>query len=152
VALHLIFRLPGDTQHCCISSGALQVGRTARPRGDGSFEFTAPSNLGAKGTATLQAVQEATVNTFSVQSFAELSAVTWERSSTLTKLLTIATVCNKAKFTISEEQCKLPGCSGHTHASNALGCWVCQQALCCCCLTYNLLMVFCCLQAKHSIQ
>jgi hypothetical protein len=81
----------------------LQVGRTARPRGDGSFEFTVPSNLG-KPSATLQAVQEATVNTFSVQSFSELTAVTWERSSALTKLLTIATVCNKAKFTISEEQ------------------------------------------------
>jgi hypothetical protein len=84
---------------CCV-----QVGRTARPRGDGSFEFTAPTNLGSKPPATLQAVQEATVNTFSVQAFTELNAVTWERSSTLTKLLTIATVCNKAKFTFGEEQ------------------------------------------------
>jgi hypothetical protein len=98
--------------NCClllVSAACLQVGRTARPRGDGSFEFSAPpSNLGSKGSATLQAVQEATVNTFSVQSFTELNAVTWERSSALTKLLTIATVCNKAKFTFGEEQqCEL---------------------------------------------
>ncbi|KAF6263646.1 hypothetical protein COO60DRAFT_1698701 [Scenedesmus sp. NREL 46B-D3] len=81
----------------------MAVGRTARPRGDGSLEFTAPSNLG-KASMSLQAVQEVTVNSFSVQSFGELSAVTWERSSALTKLLTIATVCNKAKFTFGEEQ------------------------------------------------
>lgn len=53
-------------------------------------------------------MQEATINHFSVQGFSELNSVTWERSSTLTKLLTIATVCNKAKFTFAEEQCKCP--------------------------------------------
>ncbi|WIA28646.1 hypothetical protein OEZ86_011182 [Tetradesmus obliquus] len=92
----------------------MAVGRTARPRGDGSLEFTAPpSNLG-KPSTTLQAVQEATINHFSVQGFSELNSVTWERSSTLTKLLTIATVCNKAKFTFAEEQSAKDGKPEHT--------------------------------------
>lgn len=51
----------------------------------------------------LTTAEEANINTFSVQSFAELSSVTWERSSALTKLLTIAVVCNKAKFVYGEE-------------------------------------------------
>jgi hypothetical protein len=46
---------------------------------------------------------DSSVNTFSVQAFTDLNAVSWDRSSALTKLLTIATVCNKAKFTFAEE-------------------------------------------------
>jgi hypothetical protein len=46
------------------------------------------------------------IDTFSVQAFAESESVAWDRSSMLTKLLTIAVVCNKAKFTLSDEDGK----------------------------------------------
>lgn len=77
----------------------MQVGRSARPRGDGSFEFHAD----AAPAKRLEPTKEETVNTFSVQAFTDITAVSWDRSSALTKLLTIACVCNKAKFTVSEE-------------------------------------------------
>ena len=77
----------------------MQLGRTAKPRGDGSFELHSDPSI----TKRLETTKEDNVNTFTVQSFADLTAVNWERSSTLTKLLTIACVCNKAKFTVAEE-------------------------------------------------
>lgn len=54
-------------------------------------------------TKRLDSSKEDDINTFTVQAFADLTAVNWERSSALTKLLTIACVNNKAKFTVAEE-------------------------------------------------
>ena len=48
-------------------------------------------------------VARKSIDTFSVQSVYEMDSVSWENSSALTKLLTIATVCNKAKFVFSDE-------------------------------------------------
>ncbi|KAF8072642.1 Atpalpha [Scenedesmus sp. PABB004] len=83
----------------------MAVGRTGRPRGDGSFELEGVSSDGKPPAQPLPPMQEEAprIGTFMVQSFAELSAITWERSSALTKLLTIAVVANKAKFTIGED-------------------------------------------------
>lgn len=78
-----------------------------RPRGDGSFEFHADPHT-APGKR-LEATKEESVNTFSVQAYTDLTAVNWDRSSALTKLLTIACVCNKAKFTVAEESSTTPG-------------------------------------------
>lgn len=86
---------------------SLQVGRAVRPRGDGSFEFHADPHM-APGKR-LEATKEESVTTFSVQAFTDLTAVSWDRSSALTKLLTIACVCNKAKFTVAEESSTTPG-------------------------------------------
>lgn len=77
----------------------LQVGRSVKPRGDGSFELHSDPSV----TKRLESSKEDDVATFTVQAFADLTAVNWDRSSALTKLLTIACVNNKAKFTVAEE-------------------------------------------------
>lgn len=68
-------------------------------RGDGTLELT-PIPASSKVPTT---TAEDSVSTFSVQAFPEIEAVSWDRSSALTKLLTIATVCNKAKFVFSDD-------------------------------------------------
>jgi len=68
-------------------------------RGDGTLELT-PIPASSKVPTT---TAEDSVDTFSVQAFPEIEAVSWDRSSSLTKLLTIATVCNKAKFVFSDD-------------------------------------------------
>lgn len=77
----------------------MQVGRSARPRGNGAFEISQASMVASK---KLESTQEE-INNFSVQAFTDLTAVSWDRSSALTKLITIGCVCNKAKFTVAEE-------------------------------------------------
>lgn len=72
----------------------------SRMRGDGTLELTPVAAGSSKAPA---AVQEESVNTFSVQAFNDIEAVSWDRSSTLTKLVTVATVCNKAKFVYTDE-------------------------------------------------
>jgi magnesium-transporting ATPase (P-type) len=99
-------------------ASAMAAGRTFRPRGDGTFEMLAkPSYRGGAGGGggfgggAEPAAASAIVSSsgplpapapallpFSVQAFADPSAISWDRSSMLTKLMTIATVCNKAKF------------------------------------------------------
>jgi hypothetical protein len=69
-------------------------------RGDGTLELTPIAAGSSKAPA---AVQEESVSTFSVQAFNDIEAVSWDRSSTLTKLVTVATVCNKAKFVYTDE-------------------------------------------------
>lgn len=89
------------------------MGRAAQLRGDGTLELTPLSRASRMGSSPLPA--DSSVNTFSVQAFTDLSAVSWDRSSALTKLLTIATVCNKAKFTFAEE--------GSSAGENVCNCW-----------------------------
>lgn len=67
-------------------------------RGDGTLELT--SMAGPSKPAPV--VAEDNINTFSVQTFTDIDSVQWDRSSTLTKLVTIATVCNKAKFVYAD--------------------------------------------------
>lgn len=86
----------------------MQVGRSAQPRGDGTLELTqalAPASSAGSATSAGRAPVplDAAPATFSVQSWLELPAVAWERSSALTKLLTVASVCNKAKFSGGDE-------------------------------------------------
>lgn len=79
---------------------SMTIGRSAVPRGDGYMD----GYMDTRTHATVTPIGESklwtdSLHTFSVQSFAELNAVSWARSSALTKLLAIASVCNKAKFT-----------------------------------------------------
>ena len=77
------------------------VMQVSRMKGDGTFELTtAPSaKLGRMSVTSA----DGNLPTFTVQTFQELSSVSWDGSSTLMKLVTIATVCNKAKFAAAEE-------------------------------------------------
>lgn len=67
-------------------------------RGDGTLELTSM----AGPSKPVPVVAEDNINTFSVQTFTDIDSVQWDRSSTLTKLVTIATVCNKAKFVYAD--------------------------------------------------
>lgn len=69
-------------------------------RGDGTLELTPMS--GAASSKAPAPVEE-TIAPFSVQTFTDIESVSWDRSSSLTKLVTIATVCNKAKFVYTDE-------------------------------------------------
>ena len=79
-------------------------GLALRPRGDGTFEMlrpprVSPPSAAAAAAAASSAAAGAPVQPFSVQCFAEgPESVAWDDCSMLTKLVTIATVCNKAKF------------------------------------------------------
>jgi hypothetical protein len=68
-------------------------------RGDGTLELTSM----AGPSKAPPVVAEENISSFSVQTFAEVDSVSWDRSSALTKLLTIASVCNKAKFVYSDD-------------------------------------------------
>jgi hypothetical protein len=83
----------------CPASPAPQIGRVSRMRGDGTLELTSM----AGPSKPVAPVVEDSINTFSVQTFTDIDSVQWDRSSTLTKLITIATVCNKAKFVYSDK-------------------------------------------------
>lgn len=72
-----------------------QIGRVSRMRGDGTLELT---SMAGPSKPAVPVAAEDNINTFSLQTFTDLDSVQWDRSSTLTKLVTIATVCNKAKF------------------------------------------------------
>ncbi len=73
-------------------STSMTIGRSAgKPRGDGTFEVKVDESGGS--FSKLKPVEEKmSVSTFSLQSFVELSAVGWRKSSALTKLVTLATV------------------------------------------------------------
>lgn len=89
---------------------SMQVGRAVQPRGDGTFELKPlQPHLAKRSVLGVTAEEPAT---FSVQGFTEATAVSWDASSALTKLITIATVCNKAKFTISEDAAAAGGQPG----------------------------------------
>jgi hypothetical protein len=77
-----------------------QIGRQAHMRGDGTLELT---NAGASSIPKPHITSEDSISNFSIQNFPEIEAVSWDRSSTLTKLITIATVCNKAKFVFTDD-------------------------------------------------
>lgn len=68
-------------------------------RGDGTLELT-PMAGPSKAPPV---VAEENISSFSVQTFTEVDSVSWDRSSALTKLVTIASVCNKAKFVYSDD-------------------------------------------------
>eukprot|EP00775_Hariotina_reticulata_P010474 gene10474-10632_t len=93
----------------------MQVGRAAQLRGDGTLELTPLSRASRMGAGPSAA--DASVNSFSVQAFTDLNAVSWDRSSALTKLLTIATVCNKAKFTFADDGSSAGKSADHTAIS-----------------------------------
>jgi hypothetical protein len=80
--------------------GFKQIGRQAHMRGDGTLELT---NVGAANIPRPPITSEDSISNFSIQNFPEIEAVSWDRSSTLTKLITIATVCNKAKFVFTDD-------------------------------------------------
>lgn len=88
-------------------------------RGDGTMEMT-PVVGSSKAPVPSS---EDSVSAFSVQTFPEIEAVSWDRSSALTKLLTIAAVCNKAKFVFSDTDarthspCYRFACSGDNSSS-----------------------------------
>jgi hypothetical protein len=70
-------------------------------KGDGTFELaSAPS---AKLGRSSIAMSDGNLKTFTVQNFQELGNISWDGSSTLMKLVTVATVCNKAKFAVAED-------------------------------------------------
>ena len=73
----------------------------SRMRGDGTLELT-PIASGTTSKAPV-AVAEEPVSTFTVQTFNDIESVSWDRSSALTKLVTVATVCNKAKFVFTDD-------------------------------------------------
>jgi hypothetical protein len=84
-------------------ASAMQAGRSARPRGDGRLEVVvAGVEMQQQQTARARlqptCEEDMAVSTFGVQAFEQLSEIAWGRSSALTKLLTIAAVCNKARF------------------------------------------------------
>lgn len=94
-------------------AASMALGRVSRMRGDGTFELSAaPPPAGgaaphmgslqegavASGAAAAAPPAPAAVSPLTLQTFASPEAVTWPGSSALTQLLTVATVCNKAKY------------------------------------------------------
>jgi hypothetical protein len=73
---------------------SMALGRMSRMRGDGTLELVpipADKPLGTTST-------DSNVPTFSVQAFVDAAGVSWAKSSSLMKLVTLAAVCNKAKY------------------------------------------------------
>jgi hypothetical protein len=68
------------------------INRMATPRVDASHACTFAS------AAFRGAVDKPVIAPLAMQSPSSTEAVAWDASSTLTQLLTVATVCNKAKF------------------------------------------------------
>lgn len=85
---------------CLFARVPEQIGRQAHMRGDGTLELT---SAGAASIPKPLITAEDSISNFSIQNFPEIEAVSWDRSSTLTKLITIASVCNKAKFVFTDD-------------------------------------------------
>jgi len=79
----------------------MAIGRVSRMKGDGTFELSTAPNAKLGRMSVMSA--DGNLPTFTVQTFQELSSISWDGSSTLMKLVTVATVCNKAKFAVAEE-------------------------------------------------
>lgn len=76
----------------------MSVGRKSIPVGDGTFEFEA-------STTRVSSVSEPSstpVDQMMLQQFRDNSEVTWQGSTAFTKLITLATVCNRAKYAAAE--------------------------------------------------
>jgi hypothetical protein len=81
----------------------MALGRMSRMRGDGTLELVpipADRALGALSTTSSDSTGSAA--TFSVQGFVDAAGVSWAKSSTLMKLVTLAAVCNKAKYDMGD--------------------------------------------------
>ncbi|GBF90642.1 p-type atpase [Raphidocelis subcapitata] len=92
-------------------AASMALGRVSRPRGDGTFDVT--THGAAVHLATLKegdgagpagagvgssSGAKAPIAPLAMQCPSSVEAVSWDASSTLTQLLTVATVCNKSKY------------------------------------------------------
>jgi hypothetical protein len=77
-------------------------------RGDGTLELVP---IPADRTLSTSSV-DSNVPTFSVQGFVDAAGVSWAKSSSLMKLVTLAAVCNKAKYDQGDQGGKEGGANG----------------------------------------